>query len=192
MQQIRARPAKACRELKRSERMDRAAKEDLVASMHRTFNETAAVVVAHYSGLTVAEMGKLRAEMRGVGATLKVAKNRLVRRALEGTQYQGLDSLFKGPTVIGCSDDPVAAAKVVSTFAKTNTKLVILGGGLGNQGLDADGVKALAALPSLNELRGKLIGLLSAPATRIAGVMQAPGAQLARVFSAYGDTGEAA
>lgn len=172
--------------------MDRAAKEDLVASMHRTFNETAAVVVAHYSGLTVAEMGKLRAEMRGVGATLKVAKNRLVRRALEGTQYQGLDSLFKGPTVIGCSDDPVAAAKVVSTFAKTNTKLVILGGGLGNQGLDADGVKALAALPSLNELRGKLIGLLSAPATRIAGVMQAPGAQLARVFSAYGDTGEAA
>lgn len=167
--------------------MDRQEKHDLVASLHRTFNETAVVLVSHYSGLTVKEMGELRAKMREAGAALKVAKNRLARLALAGTPYEGLDSLFRGPTAIAYAKDPVAAAKVAVTYAKTNPKLVLLGGGLGAQMLDAEGVKALAALPSLDELRGKLIGLINAPATRIAGVLQAPGGQLARVFAAYAD-----
>lgn len=167
--------------------MDRTEKEDLVASLHRTFSETAVVLVSHYSGLTVAEMGELRTKMREVGAALKVAKNRLARLALAGTPYEGLDALFKGPTAIAYAKDPVAAAKVAVSYAKTNPKLVLLGGGLGSQTLDADGVKSLAALPSLDELRGKLLGLLNAPATRIAGVLQAPGGQVARVLAAYAD-----
>ncbi|MBK8176087.1 MAG: 50S ribosomal protein L10 [Rhodospirillales bacterium] len=172
--------------------MDRVEKESLVASLHRTFNETAVVLVTHYSGLTVAEIGDLRKRMRDAGAGLKVTKNRLTRRALEGTRYQSLEGLFTGPTAIAFANDPVAAAKIAVAYAKTNPKLVLLGGGVGTQVLDAEGVKALAALPSLDELRGKLIGLLNAPATRIAGVLQAPAGQLARVFAAYGDTSEAA
>jgi large subunit ribosomal protein L10 len=121
-----------------------------------------------------------------------VTKNRLTRRALEGTPYSGLDGLFKGPTAIAYAPDPVAAAKVAVAYAKTNPKLVLLGGSVGAHMLDPDGVRALATLPSLDELRSKLIGLLNAPATRIAGVLQAPAGQLARVFAAYGDTGEAA
>ncbi|QNT68835.1 50S ribosomal protein L10 [Defluviicoccus vanus] len=167
--------------------MDRTEKEDLVASLHRTFNETAVVLVSHYKGLTVAEMGELRARMREAGAALKVAKNRLARLALAGTPYAGLNDLFTGPTAVAYAKDPVAAAKVAVTFAKTNPKLVLLGGGLGSQMLDAEGVKSLASLPSLDELRGKLIGLLNAPATRIAGVLQAPGGQVARVLAAYAD-----
>jgi large subunit ribosomal protein L10 len=167
--------------------MDRKEKEDLVASLHRTFSETAVVLVSHYSGLTVAEMGDLRSKMREAGAALKVAKNRLARLALAGTPYSGLEDLFKGPTAIAYAKDPVAAAKVAVTYAKTNPKLVLLGGGLGSQMLDAEGVKSLAALPSLDELRGKLLGLLNAPATRIAGVLQAPGGQVARVLAAYAD-----
>jgi len=167
--------------------MDRTEKEDLVASLHRTFNETAVVLVSHYKGLTVAEMGELRARMREAGAALKVAKNRLARLALAGTPYAGLNDLFTGPTAVAYAKDPVAAAKVAVTFAKTNPKLVLLGGSLGSQMLDAEGVKSLASLPSLDELRGKLIGLLNAPATRIAGVLQAPGGQVARVLAAYAD-----
>jgi large subunit ribosomal protein L10 len=167
--------------------MDRAEKEELVASLHRTFNETAVVVVTHYSGLSVAEMGDLRGRMRQLGASLKVTKNRLARLALPDTPYRGLHPLFKGPTAIVYADDPVAAAKVATTFAKANPKLVILGGGLGDQVLDADGVRALAALPSLDELRGRLIGLLGAPATRLAQILQAPAAQLVRVTRAYAD-----
>lgn len=134
--------------------MDRTAKEDLVASLHRTFNETAVVLVSHYSGLTVAEMGDLRRKMRDAGAAVKVAKNRLACRALAGTPYEGLTDLFRGPTAIAYATDPVATAKVAVTYAKTNPKLILLGGGLGRQMLDAEGVRALAALPSLDELRG--------------------------------------
>lgn len=172
--------------------MDRAEKQDLVASLHRTFSETAVVLVTHYTGLTVAEIGDLRKRMRDAGAGLKVTKNRLAKLALEGTRYQNLEGLFKGPTAIAYANDPVAAAKVAVGYAKTNPKLVLLGGGLAGQMLDADGVKSLATLPSLDELRGRLIGLLNAPATRVAGVLQAPAGQLARVFAAYGETGEAA
>lgn len=172
--------------------MDRTQKEELIASLHRTFSETAVVLVSHYSGLTVAEMSDLRVRMREAGAALKVAKNRLAKLAVAGTPYQKLEGLFKGPTAIATARDPVAAAKVVVGFAKTNPKLVLLGGGLGRQMLDADGIKALATLPSLDELRGKLVGLISTPATRVAGVLQAPAGQLARVFAAYGDTGKPA
>jgi large subunit ribosomal protein L10 len=172
--------------------MDRTAKEAWVASLHRTLSETAVVVVAHYSGLTVAELGDLRAKMREAGVGLKVTKNRLARLALQGTPYSGLNGLFKGPTAIAFSNDPVAAAKVATGFAKTNAKLIILGGGLGDQPLDAEAVKALATLPSLDELRGRLIGLLNAPAQRIARILQAPASQLVGVTKAYAEKDEAA
>ena len=172
--------------------VDRTEKEQLVASMHRTLADAHLVVVTHYSGMTVAELGDLRTKMRAAGAALKVTQNRLTRRALEGTKFTNLDGLFTGPTAIAYSKDPVAAAKVAVTFAKTNAKLVIIGGALGEEKLAVDGVKALASLPSLNELRGKIVGLLKAPATKIAGVLQAPAGQLARVFTAYADKGQAA
>lgn len=170
--------------------MDRVAKEQWVASLHQTFSETSVVVVTHYSGLSVADMTKLRAQMREAGANVKVMKNRLAKRAIPGTRYEGLDALFTGPTAMAYSHDPVAAAKVTVGFAKSNPKLILIGGGLGNQVLDADGVKALASLPSLDELRGKLIGLINAPATKVAGVLQAPAGQLARVLAAYADQGQ--
>jgi large subunit ribosomal protein L10 len=172
--------------------VDRTEKQDLVASLHRALNETAVLLVTHYSGLTVAEMTDLRVRMRQAGAGLKVAKNRLALRAIEGTPFQMVAPLLKGPTALAYSRDPVAVAKVAVAFAKTNPKLILLGGGLGRQVLDADGVKALASLPSLDEMRATLIGLINAPATRIAGVLQAPAGQLARVFAAYSETGEAA
>jgi large subunit ribosomal protein L10 len=183
--------------------MDRAAKEDLVASLNRTFRETAVVVVSHYKGLTVAEMGELRRQMRAVGALVKVTKNRLAKRALEGTRYQGLDSLFQGPTAVTFSNDPVGTAKAALAYAKTNAKLVILGGGIAGQVLDADGIKALSQLPSIEELRAKLLGVLVAPASRLPGILQAPAAQvvgilpapaaqLARVLQAYATKTEAA
>ena len=164
--------------------MDRVEKEQLVASLRGTFEESAIVVVTHYSGLTVAEMGDLRRQMRDAGAKFKVTKNRLTRLALEGTAYQPIEGLFRGPTAIAYSSDPVAAAKAAVGFAKTNDKLVVLGGAMGEDQLDADGVKALATLPSLDELRGKLIGLIQAPATKVAGVLQAPAGQVARVLNA--------
>ena len=141
--------------------------------------ESAVVLVAHYSGLTVAEIGDLRKRMRDAGAGLKVTKNRLTKLALEDTRYGSLADLFKGPTAIAYANDPVGAAKVAVGYARTNPKLVLLGGSVSGQLLDGEGVKALAALPSLDELRGRLVGLLNAPATRIAGVLQAPAGQLA-------------
>ena len=172
--------------------MDRAEKAELVTSLNRLFTDTGVVVVAHYSGLSVADMTALRANMREAGAGARVAKNRLAKLALKGTEAEAISDLFTGPTVIAYSDDPVAAPKVVADFAKTNNKLVILGGAMGSTSLDTDGVKALAALPSLDELRGKLVGLISTPATRVAQVVGAPAGQIARVFGAYAKEGEAA
>ena len=164
--------------------MDRGQKEELVASMHQTFEETAMVVVAHYSGLTVAEIGALRSEMRAAGASFKVTKNRLTRRAIDGTQFSPLSEMFTGPTAIAYSDDPVAPAKIAVKFSKSNEKLVILGGALGKEILDVDGIKALASLPGLDELRSKIVSMISTPATRVAGILQAPGGQVARVIAA--------
>lgn len=172
--------------------MDRTDKEDLVASLHQTFEDASMVVVTHYSGLTVKEMGDLRGRMREAGALFKVTKNRLTRLALDGTKFSGLNDLFTGPTAIAYSDDPVAAAKATVNFAKTNEKLVVLGGALGEEVLDVNAVKNLATLPSLDEIRGKIVGLLNAPATKIAGVLQAPAGQLARVVDAHSKQGEAA
>lgn len=172
--------------------MDRSQKEELVASLHRTFSEMNLVVVTQQSGMTVAEASDLRRRMLNAGASYKVTKNRLTRLALEGTKYEALKELFTGPTAIAVSEDPVAAAKVAVEFARANEKLTIVGGAMGETKLDPDAIKALATLPSLDELRGKLIGVLQAPATKVAGVVQAPASQLARVFSAYGSQGEAA
>lgn len=172
--------------------MNRTQKEQAITALHQVLQDTALVVVAHQVGLTVAEATDLRRRMRAAGAGFKVTKNRLARRALVGTAFEGLDGLFKGPTAIAFSRDPVAAAKVVTEFAKTNEKLKVVGGGLGTQVLDASGVEALAKLPSLDELRAKLIGMIQTPATRIAGVLQAPGSQVARVLSAYANKEQAA
>lgn len=172
--------------------MDRTQKEELVATLNKTFDEAEMVVVTHYSGLTVAEISDLRDRMRESGAKFKVTKNRLTRLALKDTKFEGISDLFTGPTAIAYSDDPVAAAKVSVEFSKKNEKLIVLGGALGTETLDADGVKALATLPSLDELRGKIVGLLQAPASKIAQVLQAPGGQVARVISAYSEQGEKA
>jgi large subunit ribosomal protein L10 len=172
--------------------VDRGQKEELVASMHQTFEDSAMVVVTHYSGLTVAELGVLRREMRAAGASFKVTKNRLTRRAIEGTKYSPLSDMFTGPTAIAYSDDPVAPARVAVKFAKSNDKLVVIGGALGDEILDVAGIKALASLPSLDELRAKIVGMISTPATRIVGILQAPGGQVARVISVKASQGEAA
>jgi len=172
--------------------VDRSQKAELVASLHGSFEESNLIVVAHYKGLTVAEMTALRGKVRGVGASFKVTKNRLTRLALAGTDFDGLGDLFTGPTAIAYSKDPVAAAKALVEYAKGNDKLVILGGSLGKNVLDVEGVKALASLPSLDELRAKLVGMIQTPATRIAGVLQAPGGQIARVLAAKAEKGEAA
>ncbi|HEY4114719.1 MAG TPA: 50S ribosomal protein L10 [Rhizomicrobium sp.] len=165
--------------------MEKAKKAEVVEDLKGVFSEAGSVVVAHYSGMTVAQMGDLRSRMRAAGASFRVAKNRLAMRALDGTPAKGIAHLFKGPTGIAVSKDPVAASKVAVAYAKENDKLVILGGVVGTQALDVNGVKALAELPSLDELRGRIVGLLQAPATKIAGVLQAPAAQLARVLNAY-------
>lgn len=172
--------------------MDRAQKRDMVAHLKDVFSSTNCVVVTHYSGLNVAQMTDLRREMRSAGAEFKVTKNRLTKLALDGTPYSALADLFTGPTAIAFSDDPVAPAKVAVDFAKKHDKLVVLGGAMSQTVLDADGVKALATMPSLDELRGKLVGLLQAPATKVAGVLQAPAGQLARVLAAQGAKDEAA
>jgi large subunit ribosomal protein L10 len=172
--------------------VDRSQKEKLVSSLNDALSGTSCVVITHQSGLTVAEVTRLRRRMREAGASFKVTKNRLARLALQGTKFEQLSPLFTGPTAIAYSKDPVAAAKVAVEFANTNDKLTIVGGALDAQRLDAAGVKALATMPSLDELRGRLIGMLQTPATRIAGVLQAPGGQLARVLSAYAKKGEAA
>ncbi len=172
--------------------MDRAEKRELVGTLNEVFKNTGVVVVAHYQGLTVSQLQTLRVQMKEAGGAVKVAKNRLVKLALQGTDAEHISDLFTGPTVIAYSADPVAAPKVASDFAKTTDKFVILGGALGTTNLNADGVKALASLPSLDELRAKLVGMIQTPATRIAGVVQAPAGQLARVFGAYAKKDEAA
>ena len=171
--------------------MDRTEKRDFVAALAAVFAETSMVVVTRNDGLTVADATALRQRMRAAGATFKVAKNRLAVLALDGTRFDGIVPLLKGPTALAWASDPVAVAKVAVEFAKTNEKLVVLGGALGTQMLNADGIKALADLPSLDVLRAQLVGLISTPATRIAGVLQAPAGQLARVFGAYAKKDEA-
>ncbi len=165
--------------------MERSEKAELVATLNKTFQSAELVIVTQQAGLTVAEITDLRRQMRAAGAGLKVSKNRLTRRALEGTRYQPLSDLFKGPTAVAYSKDPVAAAKVAVGFADKNEKLKIIGGSLGERKLDVAGIKALATLPSLPEMRAKLVGLIAAPATRLATVLGAPAAQLARVVGAH-------
>jgi large subunit ribosomal protein L10 len=172
--------------------VDRAAKRELVATLDGVFSNTNVVVVAHYAGLSVAEMQKLRAQMKQAGATVKVAKNRLAKIALEGKDVASIADLLRGPTLLAYSSDPVAAPKVAVDFAKGNDKLVILGGAMGKTALNPDGVKALASLPSLDELRAKLVGLIMAPPTKLAQLANAPAAKLARVFGAYAKKDEAA
>ena len=180
--------------------MDRTEKREFVASLGQVFAETSMVVVTRNNGMTVAEVSELRRRMRASGSTFKVAKNRLAVLALDGTRFDGIASLLKGPTALAWNLDPVAVAKVAVDYAKTNERFVVIGGALGTQMLNADGIKALADLPSLDVLRARLVGMIQTPATRIAGILQAPAGQLARVFGAYAnkestdtaDTAEAA
>jgi large subunit ribosomal protein L10 len=167
--------------------MDRAEKAASIEELKGVFDEAGAVVFAHYAGLTVAEMTGLRIKLADAGAKLKVVKNRLAKIALEGKPGEEAGAMLKGPTAIMYAPDPVSAAKIASEYAKTNDKLVVIGGVMGATALNADGVKALATLPSLDELRGKIIGVIQAPAQKIAAVVQAPAAQLARVVQAYAD-----
>ena len=165
--------------------MDRAQKTQAVADLNRTFSDVAVVVVTRNLGMTVAQSTQLRIKMREAGASYKVSKNKLARIALEGTDYGSIGDLLTGPVGLATSTDPVAAAKVAVDFAKTNDKFEIVGGAMGATALDAEGIKALATMPSLDELRAKIVGLIQAPAQKLASVTQAPAAQLARVFGAY-------
>jgi large subunit ribosomal protein L10 len=171
--------------------VERAEKRELVASLQGAFKASQAIVVAHNTGLTVADFENLRVQMKQAGGHVKVAKNRLAKLALEDTDTADISGLFTGPTVLAYSDDPVTAPKIAVKFAEKNQKFVVLGGAMGKTELDADGVKALASMPSLDELRAKLAGLLTQPAAKIAAVAQAPGAQIARVLSAYAEKGAA-
>lgn len=166
--------------------MNRTQKEESVAELNRTFNEAGVVVVTRNLGLSVAESSDLRAKMREAGASFKVAKNRLAKIAIEGTPYAGIEEMLVGPTALAWSDDPVSATKVVADFAKANDRLEIVGGAMGEDVLDVAKVKALAELPSLDELRARIVGLVNAPATKVAQLANAPAAKLARVFGAYG------
>jgi large subunit ribosomal protein L10 len=172
--------------------VERTEKREFVASFNEVLQNTGVVVVAHYAGLSVADMTALRSQVRAAGGSVKVAKNRLVKLALQGTELEHIADLFSGPTVIAYSDDPVAAAKATVAFAKNQSKLVVLGGALGSTNLNAEGVKALAEMPSLDELRGKLLGMIQTPASRIAQVVNAPAGQVARVVGAYAAKDEAA
>jgi large subunit ribosomal protein L10 len=167
--------------------MDRADKAAAVAELKQTFSEVSVVVVTRNLGMTVAQSTQLRNRMRDAGATYKVSKNKLARIALDGTDYLSLGDMLTGPVGLATSPDPVAAAKVAVDFAKTNDKFEIVGGAMGATPLDVAGVQALATMPSLDELRAKILGLLVAPATKIATIAQAPAAQLARVLSAYAE-----
>ena len=172
--------------------MNREEKQELITTLNAALAGQTFIAVTHNSGMTVVEVQALRKQMREAGASYKVAKNRLARLALAGTKFENLSDLLIGPTGLAYSEDPVAAAKVVSKFAKTNKKLTILGGNLDGQKMGVAEVETLASLPSLNELRGKIVGLIQAPATKIAGILAAPGAQLARVLAARAKQGEAA
>jgi large subunit ribosomal protein L10 len=172
--------------------MDRAQKSEAIETLKGVFDEAGAVVVTHYMGLTVAEMTDLRGRLRKEGASLKVVKNTLAQKALAGSQGEAANDLFKGPVAIAYAPDPVSAAKVVTEYAKGNEKFSVIGAFMGPTILDQKGVSALATLPSLDQLRSQIIGLLNAPATKIAGVLQAPAGQLARVFNAYATKSDAA
>ena len=165
--------------------MDRSQKADSVASLNAVFNEVGVVVITRNLGMSVAQSTVLRSKMRDAGATYKVAKNRLAKLAIADTDYVGIGDFLTGPTAIATSVDPVAAAKAVVDFAKTTDKIEIVGGVMGAQVLNPEGIKALASLPSLDELRAKLVGIVQAPATKIAQLSTAPAAKLARVFGAY-------
>lgn len=165
--------------------MDRSQKAESVASLNAVFNEVGVVVVTRNLGMTVAQSTVLRGKVREAGASYKVAKNRLAKLAIKDTSYEGIDEMLSGPTAIATSVDPVAAAKAVVDFAKTTDKIEIVGGAMGSQVLTPEGIKALASLPSLDELRAKLVGLVQAPATKLAQLSTAPAAKLARVFGAY-------
>jgi len=172
--------------------VDRAAKRELIDRLHTVFNDTGVVVVAHNTGMVAAQSAEFRRVVKEAGGTVKVAKNKLVQLAIKDTPTADISDLLKGPTVLAFSKDPIAAAKATVAYAKGNDKLVILGGAMGKTVLDAKGVKALAELPSLDELRAKLIGLLNAPATKIARTIKEPGGQLARVIQAKASQGDAA
>lgn len=172
--------------------MEKAKKAEVVDRLHGVFDKAGVVIVARYSGMTVAETAELRRQMRAVGAGVKVAKNRLAKRAASGTPYSNLEAMLKGPTALAYSSDPASVAKAAVAYAKKNEKFVLVGGAMGATVLDASAVKTLAELPSLDQLRAKLVGLLQAPATRIAGVLQAPAGQVARVINAYASKDQAA
>ena len=172
--------------------MDRAQKAEQIGQLNEAFGKAGVVVVARYQGMTVADMSKLRSQMRAVGASFKVSKNRLAKRATEGTNAKPINDLLKGPTGIAISSDPISAPKVAVEYAKTNAKFVILGGVVGDRFLDVKGVEALASLPSLDELRARLAGMLKQPQTKIAQILQAPGGAVARVINAYSKKSEAA
>jgi large subunit ribosomal protein L10 len=176
---------------KRRRNVDRTEKHEFVTELNQALGATSMVVVTRNAGLTVAEVTDLRRKMRASGSTYKVAKNRLTNLALAGTPFAGIEPLLKGPTALAWSTDPVAVAKAAVEFAKTNEKFVVVGGALGARTLDAAGIKALSEMPSLDTLRAGLLGLLAAPATKIAGILQAPAGQLARVFGAYANKDEA-
>ena len=167
--------------------MNRTEKAELIETLQSTFNASTTVVVAHQAGMTVAESGDLRQKMREAGAGFKVTKNRIAKLALKGTRYEDLDSIFTGPTVVGTSEDPVAAAKIIVDYAKGNPKIIIIGGSMDGKTLDKAGIEALAKMPSLDELRGKLVGLVQAPAAKIVRVVQAPAGKMARVIKARED-----
>jgi large subunit ribosomal protein L10 len=172
--------------------VDRAAKRELVSTLNEAWKESGVMVVAHYKGMTVAEMTEFRKRVKEAGGAVKVSKNRLAKLALKGIDSEGISDLLKGQTCVAYSDDPISAARVSVRYSKENEKLVILGGTMGKTVMDVNAVKALAALPSLDELRGTLIGLLQAPATKIARLLKEPGAQLARLLQAKSTKGEAA
>ncbi|MEL6289460.1 MAG: 50S ribosomal protein L10 [Pseudomonadota bacterium] len=169
--------------------MDRAEKHEFVKALNGTFNDAGVIVVAQNAGLTVAEFTDLRTRMKEAGASVKVAKNRLAKLALKDTPSESIGDLFTGPTCVVTSDDPVSGPKIAVEFAKKNEKLIILGGAMQDMVLDEAGVKSLAALPSLDELRGTIVGLLQAPAGKIARLLNEPGGQLARVVQAKADAG---
>ena len=164
--------------------MDRAGKKELVSTLNASLKDTGTIVVAHYAGMTVAQMNDFRSRVKAAGGSVRVTKNRLAKLALKDTDAAGIIDLFKGPTVVAYSQDPVTAARVAVKYSKDNDKLVILGGTMGKNVLDPAAVKALADLPSLDELRARLAGLLNAPATKIARILMEPGGQLARVIQA--------
>ena len=172
--------------------MDRAKKKQLIDSLHAALTDTQVVVVTHQTGMTVEEVTDLRRQMRAAGANFRVTKNKLAQRSLDGTKFEALKPLFKGPSAIAFSHDPVAAAKVAVAYSEKNDKLKLIAGALGETSLDIAAIKALASMPSLDQLRGKIVGLLKAPATKIAGVLQAPAGQLARVVAAHAKSGKAA